>query len=240
MDKKILFEQLSFLDDVKYFLEATPVSLTQPTTAESTEGVEQAIAEEGISTIGIERPGVEKPGINKPAPPDMDDDNEITPRPMLQLKEVDLSDNVIVISDEPEEEILAPTEQVQLQTAAIEAEPVKTVDAAQLDAQMAKIKELEAIVQKLSRQKAAQVRAVEVRPKSEGVRKGRIKDRVLDLLKENKKLTSTDLAQMVGLSRTRCSEYFRELTKEGLVEGVIVNRKKFYKLIKRNPEMMGE
>jgi response regulator of citrate/malate metabolism len=65
----------------------------------------------------------------------------------------------------------------------------------------------------------------------EGIRKGKIKDQTLALLQQHKKLTSSQLSNLIGLSRTRCSEYFRELTREGRTEGVIINRQKYYKLV---------
>jgi Fic family protein len=68
-------------------------------------------------------------------------------------------------------------------------------------------------------------------PEDEGVRKGRVKEQVISLLQQNKKLTSTQLSKLIGLSRTRCNEYFRELLKEGKAEGVIINRQKYYKLV---------
>ena len=66
---------------------------------------------------------------------------------------------------------------------------------------------------------------------NEGVRKGKIKEQIISLLQQNKKLTSSQLSNLVGLSRTRCNEYFRELTKEGQTEGVVINRQKYYKLV---------
>lgn len=65
----------------------------------------------------------------------------------------------------------------------------------------------------------------------EGVRKGKIKDSIASLLQQNKRLTSSQLSKLIGLSRTRCSEYFRELTREGKTEGVIINRQKYYKFV---------
>jgi len=65
----------------------------------------------------------------------------------------------------------------------------------------------------------------------DGIRKGKIKDEVIGLLQQHKKLTSSQLSQLINLSRTRCSEYFRELTKEGRTEGIIINRQKYYKLV---------
>lgn len=64
-----------------------------------------------------------------------------------------------------------------------------------------------------------------------GVRKNKVKEQIISLLQQNKKLTSSQLSKLIGLSRTRCSEYFRELTREGKTEGVIINRQKYYKLV---------
>ena len=66
----------------------------------------------------------------------------------------------------------------------------------------------------------------------EGMRKSKMKDRILFLLNENKKLTANQLSELLGLSRTRCSEYFRELMIEGKVEGLIIDRQKYYKLLR--------
>ncbi len=54
---------------------------------------------------------------------------------------------------------------------------------------------------------------------------------IIDILRKNKKLTSTQLGIITGMSRTRCTEYFRELEKQGIVQGIIDNKKKFYRLI---------
>jgi biotin operon repressor len=67
--------------------------------------------------------------------------------------------------------------------------------------------------------------------KIEGVRKAKVKEQIISLLKEHKKLSSSQLSKLIGLSRTRCNEYFRELTKEGLTEGIIIGRRKYYKLV---------
>lgn len=66
----------------------------------------------------------------------------------------------------------------------------------------------------------------------EGIRKSKVKEQILSLLQQHKKLTSTQLSKLIGLSRTRCSEYFRELTREGKTEGIIINRQKYYKLVR--------
>lgn len=67
----------------------------------------------------------------------------------------------------------------------------------------------------------------------ESVRKRKVKEKIISLLKQNKKLSSSELKKLIGLSRTRCNEYFRELTKEGKTEGIIIGREKYYKLVKK-------
>jgi Fic family protein len=69
--------------------------------------------------------------------------------------------------------------------------------------------------------------------KEDGARKTRLKEQILSLLSQHKKLSSYELSNLVNLSRTRCNEYFREMLKEGLTEGVIIGKKKYYKLVKK-------
>jgi len=68
--------------------------------------------------------------------------------------------------------------------------------------------------------------------KRESIRKMRVKEQIISLLQEHKRLTSSQLSNIIGLSRTRCNEYLKELSREGLTEGVIVGRQKFYKLVR--------
>jgi len=72
-----------------------------------------------------------------------------------------------------------------------------------------------------------------IEEQDDGFRKSRIKDKVLSVLQERKRLTASQMSDVLGLSRTRCSEYFRELMIEGKVEGVLVDRQKFYKLVRQ-------
>ena len=60
--------------------------------------------------------------------------------------------------------------------------------------------------------------------------KKRTKAAVRLILKKYGKMTSDDLSKVIHLSRTRCSEYLKELQQEKIVESEIVNRKKFFKL----------
>ncbi|MGC8812678.1 MAG: winged helix-turn-helix domain-containing protein [Candidatus Aenigmatarchaeota archaeon] len=82
-----------------------------------------------------------------------------------------------------------------------------------------RIEKLESMIQKES--------------ENESVRKAKIKDQIISLLEQHKRLTSSQLSKLINLSRTRCNEYFRELTAEGITEGVLVDRKKYYKLVKK-------
>lgn len=66
----------------------------------------------------------------------------------------------------------------------------------------------------------------------ESIRKTKVKDQIISVLQEHRKLNSSQLSGIIGLSRTRCNEYLKELSTEGLTEGVIAGRQKFYKLVR--------
>jgi len=55
-------------------------------------------------------------------------------------------------------------------------------------------------------------------------------EKIISLLQEHGKLSSVQLSRMIGLSRTRCNEYFKKMEQLGLVEGVMVGKEKYYKL----------
>jgi len=56
------------------------------------------------------------------------------------------------------------------------------------------------------------------------------KEAIKLLLQKHGKLTSSMLSQLIGLSRTRCNEYLKELEEEGIVTSEIRDRKKYYML----------
>jgi len=62
--------------------------------------------------------------------------------------------------------------------------------------------------------------------------KERTKAAIRLILKKHGRMTSNDLSKIIHLSRTRCSEYLKELQKEKMVESETINRKKYYKLRK--------
>jgi len=55
-------------------------------------------------------------------------------------------------------------------------------------------------------------------------------ENIRSLLKKHEKLSSTELSQLMGLSRTRCNEYFKKMENLGIVKPVLVGKEKYYKL----------
>ncbi len=56
-------------------------------------------------------------------------------------------------------------------------------------------------------------------------------ERVISLLQDHRMLSSSQLAQMLGLSRTRCNEYFKQMESLGVAKSVDVGKEKLYQLI---------
>ena len=55
-------------------------------------------------------------------------------------------------------------------------------------------------------------------------------ERITSLLQQHGKLSSSQLAQLMNLSRTRCNEYFKQMEKLGIAEPILIGKEKFYKL----------
>ena len=55
-------------------------------------------------------------------------------------------------------------------------------------------------------------------------------EEIAQALHKHQKLSSTQLSQLIGLSRTRCNEYFKRMESMGIVEPVLVGKEKFYRL----------
>ncbi len=64
----------------------------------------------------------------------------------------------------------------------------------------------------------------------DGIKKSKIKKIIEANLKEHGKLTSYDLAQILNLSRTRCSEYLNEMERAGVIKGITLKRKRYYEI----------
>jgi biotin operon repressor len=55
-------------------------------------------------------------------------------------------------------------------------------------------------------------------------------ENIVSFLQEHGKLSSSQLSKLIGLSRTRCNEYFKLMEDLGLVEGVEIGKEKYYRL----------
>lgn len=66
--------------------------------------------------------------------------------------------------------------------------------------------------------------------KKESPTKLKRKKEIIYLLKEKNKLTASKLSELLELSRTRCSEYLKEMETEGITKSEKEGRKKFYSL----------
>ena len=64
----------------------------------------------------------------------------------------------------------------------------------------------------------------------DSIRTMKVKGMIKSLLGEHKKLTTSQISKLVNLSRTRCSEYMKEMERCGIVSGTTVRRQKFYEL----------
>src|SRR4030042_1558673 len=73
--------------------------------------------------------------------------------------------------------------------------------------------------------------------KEDGAKKSRMKKIIEDNLREHGKLTSYDLAQVLSLSRTRCSEYLNEMERAGVIKGVTFKRKRFYEIVGKQADV---
>jgi len=73
------------------------------------------------------------------------------------------------------------------------------------------------------------VRVIEKKKRSIPL-KERTKTAIRIILKKHGKLTSNQLSKIIQLSRTRCSEYLKEMEEAKIVRGETINRKKYYKL----------
>jgi sugar-specific transcriptional regulator TrmB len=55
-------------------------------------------------------------------------------------------------------------------------------------------------------------------------------EKITELLQKHGKLSSSQLAQLMNLSRTRSNEYLKQMENLGIVEPIIIGREKFYML----------
>jgi Fic family protein len=65
---------------------------------------------------------------------------------------------------------------------------------------------------------------------SDSIRKIKVRSMIKNLLGEHRKLTADQLSKLLNLSRTRCSEYLKDLERKGLTKGTVVRRQRYYEL----------
>lgn len=56
------------------------------------------------------------------------------------------------------------------------------------------------------------------------------KKQIISIIKDRNRVSASELANLLKLSRTRCTEYLVELEREGIVQGVTDRRIKYYML----------
>ncbi|GEM_PF-2282873 len=61
-------------------------------------------------------------------------------------------------------------------------------------------------------------------------RKNMVKREIIALLQKHKRLNSSQLGKIIGLSRVRANEYLKELEDESIAKGITIKKKKFYML----------
>ena len=82
-----------------------------------------------------------------------------------------------------------------------------------------KMDELAYLYQSNSRQKT-----------SPSVRKMRVKEMITLMLQQHESLSAPQLSDLLKLSRTRCSEYLKEMEHNGALKSELKCRKRFYKV----------
>ncbi len=65
---------------------------------------------------------------------------------------------------------------------------------------------------------------------SPSVRKLRVKEMVTLLIQQHGELSAPQLSELMNLSRTRCSEYLKEMKLSGVLVSELKCRKKIYKI----------
>lgn len=56
-------------------------------------------------------------------------------------------------------------------------------------------------------------------------------ERIISFLQEHRMISSSQLSNMMGLSRTRSNEYFKQMEELGIVKGTDVGKERFYQLV---------
>lgn len=54
---------------------------------------------------------------------------------------------------------------------------------------------------------------------------------IIEIMRENKRISSYELGKILNLSRTRCNEYLKKMEKTGIVRGIRIGKRKYYQLM---------
>lgn len=100
---------------------------------------------------------------------------------------------------------------------AYELEKLRTVNR-KIDTINTKIKAFEDV---------ASTNGFEIKPQTMSLK---TKDAIKLILQKHRELTSSDLGRLIKLSRTRCTEYLKEMENQGILASRINCRKKLYSL----------
>ncbi|MCX8178738.1 MAG: winged helix-turn-helix domain-containing protein [Candidatus Aenigmarchaeota archaeon] len=63
------------------------------------------------------------------------------------------------------------------------------------------------------------------------LKKDKTKEAIKIILRKKGRMTSEDLSKLIGLSRSRCNEYLKEMERNKEAKSEIENRKKYYRLV---------
>ncbi len=105
-----------------------------------------------------------------------------------------------------------------------------------LDNIFAKLTDLDRKIERIDKDKISKLaddisfKLDKSRNRPDGVRKRKVKNMIYALITEHKRLTAFDLSKMLNMSRTRCSEYLKELERAGILTGVTNCRKRYYEI----------
>ena len=101
---------------------------------------------------------------------------------------------------------------------------------ARISMEFEKLKNLERKIDKLESKMREVKTMVEARPAvlPTNVRSSKTKEAIKIILRKRGEMTSTQLARLIKLSRTRCNEYLKELEQEGILDARVDSRKKLY------------
>lgn len=93
-----------------------------------------------------------------------------------------------------------------------------------------KIDRLQQLLEEMSRTKS-EIPQIVHKESPTLTKRDKTRDAIKLILKRRGKMTSEDLCKIIGLSRTRCNEYLKDLERDKEAKSEIIDRKKYYRII---------